>query len=336
MLAADKDKNSKLLAKIRADNAVSDRAIKQNKLAQNKKDEHHKNLREIRQELRKELEDTNAKIFTKSWKLNRETARFNDKDLMRRMNRETISLRQANSLCTIDINIAESRMKDLESQREMCETQLKEILTDKRAIDKENAELEYQNSGRGMTEADQKAKYAEAELKMKKELEHSLQVMREDAEVMDEQLKEEEKKCKDMLDRKITAEQTFRDFTEPDAEAMADRKQKNREDLIKCQIKLSQLKSQKARTTTELEALEASNAEVIKANEDYTTKNDALNKEILELIQRIDVSTLLKEVDLEEMKLLATNNINMNAAFTAMLNRWDDIRLGKKEDPNVN
>ena len=45
MLAADKDVKSKLLSKIRGENAVSDRAIKQNKLAQNKKDEKNKKLR---------------------------------------------------------------------------------------------------------------------------------------------------------------------------------------------------------------------------------------------------------------------------------------------------
>ena len=86
--------------------------------------------------------------------------------------------------------------------------------------------------------------------------------------------------------------------------------------------------------TTELEELEASNAKVVKENENFDTKNDSLNKEILELIQRIDVSTLLKEVDLEEMKLLATNNINMNMAFTAMLNKWDAIQ--KADDTNIN
>ena len=42
---------------------------------------------------------------------------------------------------------------------------------------------------------------------MEKELAQKLQIMREDAEVMDSQLKEEEKKCKEMLDKLVTAEQ---------------------------------------------------------------------------------------------------------------------------------
>jgi len=34
---------------------------------------------------------------------------------------------------------------------------------------------------------------------------------------------------------------------------------------------------------------------------------------------------LLKEVDIEELKLLATNTENMNMAFMNMLNRWQSI-----------
>lgn len=135
-----------------------------------------------------------------------------------------------------------------------------------------------------------------------------------------------------MLDLKITAEQQFKDFTQPDAEAKADKKRQNREDIIKAQITLSQLKSKRARNTTEYEEIKASNEKLIKENNDYDTKNTKLNQEILELIQRIDVATLLKEVDLEEMKLLATNNINMNMAFTALLNKWDAIQKNE-EDP---
>ena len=129
-----------------------------------------------------------------------------------------------------------------------------------------------------------------------------------------------------MLDLKITAEQQYKDFTNPDADEKAEQKRVNREDIIKAQIKLSQLKSQRARMTVEHEELTTTNTKLLKENADYDTKNDSLNKEILELIQRIDVATLLKEVDLEEMKLLASNNINMNMAFTALLTKWDAIQ----------
>ena len=51
------------------------------------------------------------------------------------------------------------------------------------------------------------------------------------------------------------------------------------------------------------------------------------------LIQRIDVATLLKQIDLEEMKMLANNNQNMSMAFKGLLNNWDGIL--KKTEENM-
>ena len=160
---------------------------------------------------------------------------------------------------------------------------------------------------------------------MEMELAHKLQIMREDAETMDNQLKEEEKKCKEMLDLLVTAEQQFKDFTKPDAEEKAAKKLDNREAILRAKIKLSQLQSQKKRQTAELEQVTETNAKVLKQNEDYDKKNAKLDADILELIQRVDVAALLKQVDLEEMNLLAQNNVNMNKAFASLLMSWQRI-----------
>jgi len=273
MLAAEKDVKSKLLSKIRGENAVSDRAIKQNKLAQNKKDEKNKKLRQERTDLKEKLDEVNSQIIDQSLTCDRETRKFNDRGLLQRHVRETMALKQENSLCNIDINIADSRRTDLEAQQKMCEVQLQEILTESRKITKENTELEYKIQGRGVTEADQKAKLFEAERKMAQELQHNLQVMQEDAEIMGEQLKKEEEKCKDMLDLKITAEQTFKDFTEPDAEEMQSRRRSNREELIQAKIQLSKLNKKRDLMTKENAELEETNAKVKKSNDEYEEAN---------------------------------------------------------------
>ena len=50
---------------------------------------------------------------------------------------------------------------------------------------------------------------------------------------------------------------------------------------------------------------------MIKDNEENTKINAEYKEEIFDLVKRIDVSTLLKEIDVEEMKLMAKNNIQM-------------------------
>jgi len=74
--------------------------------------------------------------------------------------------------------------------------------------------------------------------------------------------------------------------------------------------------------TVDLEQVTETNVKLIKQNEDYDKKNAKLDAEILELIQRVEVAALLKQVDLEEMNLLAQNNVSMNKAFASLLNSW--------------
>lgn len=50
-------------------------------------------------------------------------------------------------MAKINTNIAESQLKDYENQKEMAETLIKDLLKEKREIDKKNAELEFKVSG---------------------------------------------------------------------------------------------------------------------------------------------------------------------------------------------
>ena len=95
---------------------------------------------------------------------------------------------------------------------------------------------------------------------------------------------------------------------------------------------MSLLKSQKKRLQAEDDVLTRDNEKTIKENEKYEADNEKLQGEIMELIQRIDISTLLKEIDMEEMRHLANQNINMNMAFQSLINKWEGI---KKQDGEI-
>ena len=143
------------------------------------------------------------------------------------------------------------------------------------------------------------------------------------------QLTEEEKKSKIMLDEKIDAEHQT-ETTNEDAKEMQARRIANKEEIIKQQLRLSQLKTQKKRLQEEDAELVKSNEATKKDNVKLTSENEKLEQIILELIQRIDVSTLLKEIDMEEMRHLAQQNTNMNMRFEQLIDKWEDIK--KKSD----
>lgn len=111
-----------------------------------------------------------------------------------------------------------------------------------------------------------------------------------------------------------------------EADLVEKRRAEGREEMLRMQIKLSQLQTANAKTKEELEKLTATNESLTKNNATLDAKNTKLDAEIVSLIQRIDVNSLLKEVDVEELKLMVTNTENMNMAFMNMMNRWESIR----------
>lgn len=90
-------------------------------------------------------------------------------------------------------------------------------------------------------------------------------------------------------------------------------------------IRQSQLNSANERSGTDLEALQLSNEDLVKTNEDLAAKIEKLDTEITELVQRVDINTLLREVDQKDLELLAANNYNMNVTFQRLMRNWEDI-----------
>ena len=128
--------------------------------------------------------------------------------------------------------------------------------------------------------------------------------------IINERLKDEEKKSKAMLDKKIDAKHTMED-TKEDYTIMFTKKVDHRQEMINKQVLLSKLRQQNKRLVKEDAELEKQNTHLIKENEQNNKINDEYKDAIFDLVKRIDVSTLLKEIDVEEMKLMAKNNIMM-------------------------
>jgi hypothetical protein len=139
-----------------------------------------------------------------------------------------------------------------------------------------------------------------------------------------ERLKEEETKGKDMLDEKIKQQQYLTQLTEDLGEGRA-HATRNREEIIKLQIRYSQLQTQEEKFTGELKTLTDENEFYGKKNGEFELDNARLNKEIASTIQKIDINYLLKEVDTEDLRLLAQNNKMMTSALHNLLGKWEGI-----------
>jgi hypothetical protein len=95
--------------------------------------------------------------------LDKEMRILEDKDLIKKQTAIVNQLKQEQGKVNIDISIAESRIKDLENAQKMTLDSIKDLIIEKKKFDKENADTEGKIAGRGMTEAEQKAKQIDAE-----------------------------------------------------------------------------------------------------------------------------------------------------------------------------
>ncbi len=129
----------------------------------------------------------------------------------------------------------------------------------------------------------------------------------------------EETKSKEVLDEKLKLEQELNDLRE-DLQVRSQKMQLNRDDLIKLRVLNSQLDSQTAMLTVEEAQLEESNTKLLEQNGQLEVENAKLSKQIQELIQSISVNNLLRDIDIEELQLLAKNNRTMNQALEKLIN----------------
>ena len=188
----------------------------------NKKDEERKTKRETQDKLRNVVKDQNKEIEDNDINLDKERRKLDDRDLKKKQQTITAQLRQESNKVNIDISIAESRIKDLEGLKDMTYMQIKDILQDKRKVDKQNQEFEVkiQKESKGIgTDGESKEKQQDAEREQIKKVSNSLKFQKEQATSLMDRLKEEETKGKDMLDEKIKIQQELSQLQEDLAEA---------------------------------------------------------------------------------------------------------------------
>ena len=109
-----------------------------------------------------------------------------------------MNLKQDHNKIKTDITVAENRIKDLGTRREILNATLADILKDKRRIDKYNMELEDKIAGRNMTEEMTKRKHKNEERKMRIQYEKNVDNLKTNGVILMEKTADEETKSKSL------------------------------------------------------------------------------------------------------------------------------------------
>ena len=176
-------------------------------------------------------------------RLEEEQERNNDQQLLKRQKETTMNLKQDHNKIKNDITLANNRIKELETTREILNQAIQDILKDKRKIDKYNMELEDKISGRNVTDLQTKQNYKNEERKMRIKYEKNLDTLKKTGVNLVDKGGDEETQSKEVLDEKLKLEQDLLDLND-ELNVMFGKQSENRENLIKFRVKNSQLDTQ--------------------------------------------------------------------------------------------
>jgi hypothetical protein len=129
---------------------------------------------------------------------------------------------------------------------------------------------------------------------------------------------DEEMKSREILKEKLDLEEELIVINQELKEEQ-DKQAFNREELIRQRVKDSQLDSQAVMLKIESEQLDKDNTNLLEDNAIMEAKNAKLDKQVKVILNKIEVNNLLKEIDIEELKLIAQNNKNMNTSLDKMM-----------------
>ena len=136
--------------------------------------------------------------------------------------------------------------------------------------------------------------------------------------ILAEKTGDEEQKSRDILKEKLDLQEELIIINQELKEEQ-DKQAFNREELIRQRVKDSQLDSQAVMLKIESEQLDKDNTNLLEDNAVIEAKNAKLDKQVKVILNKIEVNNLLKEIDIEELKLIAQNNKNMNTSLDKMM-----------------
>ena len=105
------------------------------------KEDEAKERAEEQKRRKDDLDELNEKIVKLDIEVTRENTRLNDRNLLKKQQEVNLGLGQDYSKIEIDMNIAKSRIAELEGLREMNVNMLRDMYSDKRVLEHSNKEI---------------------------------------------------------------------------------------------------------------------------------------------------------------------------------------------------
>ena len=334
-LTNDKNKISKDMFKFSSENVHFNRAIEKNNLFKEDIGEKNEKIKKHDEEKFQEIDRLTERSVLEYDALER---KLMNNSRLKKLEDENMEL-----LSKITKLESESHM----SQAKIAEIQNTQVVNKKHLLDEEltrNIHLKVNEELNG--DLDNLSKLNEEKMKEKVKESEAKQILVIKNQISDSELKmglllnkykEEETIARNLLEEKNALMQKISSVKE-DIDNQNDVEVKTKGEIIEVKDNINQLNEIINDNNAHLEVLVDENKKMSEENEKYEKDIKDLRVKIDEIQQKIELNSMLKDIDIGELKMLTQNNAIVNNSINTLITKWDKVhaKLSEIEQKNQN
>ena len=321
-LNEDKDYLDKNSAKFEQENIQHQRLIEKNHMFY--QDPQEKNDK-IKKEADEKFSDVNRITEKTLLELDELEKKLSGNNKLRMLEQENIDLIQAITKYQQLCNNAQSKINELENTQKMNKKFLfQEEMERDKYIEINNQLNEEMDELGKMNEERLKEAIKDYEDRQKVILKNQLTNSERKMELLLDQYKDAEAKARSLLEEKnkLLQELTLLNTNIKDEENM-NFEYKN--DIITTKTSINQADDFLKENNEVLNELIQENEKLKTENAELEQNNKKREIDIEEIKKKIELNAMLKDIDINELKVLSQNNVNMNKNINELLKKWDEV-----------
>jgi hypothetical protein len=327
----DKDFYSKQMYKFNSENVHHNRTLEKNKLFKENKDEKNKIMKEKNIEKFNEIDKLTVRSLLEQEQIFR---KFENNSKQKQIeNENSTMIFQINKL-ERDLHMAKAKISELENIQILNKKYLLDEELIKQIHEKENKKLnEDLDNLSKLNEENLKQRVRENEKNQSIIIRNSIANNELKMGLLLQKFKTEENIARELLEEKNAIAQKITQVYE----VIENQKVKEIEvkhELIDVKNAINEYEALIAENTALLEVLTTENTRVKSSNEKYEVDIKNLTHKIEELQQKIELNAILKDVDINELKMLSQNNAIVNSSINNLMTKWDQVNLKLQEMEN--
>ena len=327
-LTNDKNKISKDMFKFSSENVHFNRAIEKNNLFKEDIGEKNEKIKKHDEEKFQEIDRLTERSVLEYDALER---KLMNNSRLKKLEDENMEL-----LSKITKLESESHM----SQAKIAEIQNTQVVNKKHLLDEEltrNIHLKVNEELNG--DLDNLSKLNEEKMKEKVKESEAKQILVIKNQISDSELKmglllnkykEEETIARNLLEEKNALMQKISSVKE-DIDNQNDVEVKTKGEIIEVKDNINQLNEIINDNNAHLEVLVDENKKMSEENEKYEKDIKDLRVKIDEIQQKIELNSMLKDIDIGELKMLTQNNAIVNNSINTLITKWDKVHAKLSE-----